>query len=308
MEYRYSTKCPAHHQKIETRRNQTFKYRGISYGGPIFYCNRCKKYYLFVEGKGPFEKLKTVASSGLTIEIRKGSFEKALTKKSKAAAIDTKGKIETESKKTKNSGKKGKNKHKEIIEKNNRLKMQLKESLKQIRCEMKCPNHPDRVMTTKNCIDVENHKKLPLFFCIDCDCYYVSCADIKQIKLGHIREKGFFNCYEEVITTNPENGTLNSVGAFSSTEDIEEECVKVEHFENNEAIAIGPEIHEISSIYVEKNQDDVEIESNTQVIKPGKILHTTENSTKSISNRINFEDWSFEDTEDELFKDFIQKD
>ena len=81
-----------------------------------------------------------------------------------------------------------------------------------------------------------------------------------------------------------------------------------EHFENNEAIAIGPEIHEISSIYVEKNQDDVEIESNTQVIKPGKILHTTENSTKSISNRINFEDWSFEDTEDELFKDFIQKD
>ena len=91
------------------------------------------------------------------------------------------------------------------------------------------------------------------------------------------------------------------MGAFSSTEDIEEECVKVEHFENNEAIAIGPEIHEISSIYVEKNQDDVEIESNTQVIKPGKILHTTETIFK-------FEDWSFEDTEDELFKDFIQKD
>lgn len=59
----------------------SFKYDGVSYSGPSFYCTGCRKYYLIIEGNPPFKKLKSTVPSGLPIDIRKGVVKKTLVKK-----------------------------------------------------------------------------------------------------------------------------------------------------------------------------------------------------------------------------------
>ena len=86
---------------------------------------------------------------------------------------------------------------------------------------MNCPNHADRVMTTKKSVDVEKHKNLPLFYCIDCEKYYVSCPNLKVMQLGRWNKKGFYNCDCIITTTNSTNGQLINMGSFISTVDIE---------------------------------------------------------------------------------------
>ena len=48
---------------------------------------------------------------------------------------------------------------------------------------MNCPIHQDRIMTTKNSIDVEIYSGLPLFYCIDCEKYYISCSELEEKKV-----------------------------------------------------------------------------------------------------------------------------
>lgn len=81
MEYRYSTKCPAHGQTIETRRTQSLKHNGVEYAGPIFYCNRCKQYYLFSEGVKLKRRVRLIAPSGLSITVTSGAVTKNPVKK-----------------------------------------------------------------------------------------------------------------------------------------------------------------------------------------------------------------------------------
>lgn len=158
MEYRYSTKCPAHGQTIETRRTQSLKHNGVEYAGPIFYCNRCKQYYLFLEGVKPKRRVRLIAPSGLSITVTSGAVTKNPVKK-KGAKLDPAISKEKKDKPVETV--------KKTTSKNNATKKRIQESLNQIRCEMNCPIHQDRIMTTKNSIDVEIYSGLPLFYCID---------------------------------------------------------------------------------------------------------------------------------------------
>lgn len=262
MEYRYSTKCPAHGQTIETRRTQLLKHNGIEYAGPMFYCTRCKQYYLFSEGVKPKKKIRMVAPSGLSISITSGAVTQNPVKKKGVKAVQSVKKKPKEKKDepVKKITVKTKAKHKAIIEKNNAMKKRVQESLNQIRCEMSCPVHQDRVMTTKNSVDVEMHSGLPLFYCIDCDKYYVSCTELAEKKIGRINRKDLVNCSCKVTVTNPDNGQLKNVGKFSTTEVLGKKINAPKKKEKKEKI----------------DSDD-------------------------------FFEWTSEDTEEELFKDFIHE-
>lgn len=89
MEYRYSTRYPVHGQKIETRRTQSLKHNGIEYAGPMFYCTRCKQYYLFSEEIKPKKRIRMVAPSGLSISITSGAVTKNPIKKKGVKAVRT---------------------------------------------------------------------------------------------------------------------------------------------------------------------------------------------------------------------------
>ncbi len=262
MEYRYSTKCPAHGQTIETRRTQSLKHNGVEYAGPIFYCNRCKQYYLFSEGVKLKRRVRLIAPSGLSITVTSGAVTKNPVKK-KGAKLDpaiSKEKKDKPVETVKKTTSKKKAKHKAIIEKNNATKKRIQESLNQIRCEMNCPIHQDRIMTTKNSIDVEIYSGLPLFYCIDCEKYYISCSELEEKRIGRINRKDLVNCSCKVDVTNPDNGKLKNVGRFSSTEDL------------------------------------------------SKKANTSDNVKQLEENELeNFFEWTEENTEEELFKDFIHE-
>ncbi|WP_312072181.1 hypothetical protein [Anaerotignum propionicum] len=274
MEYRYSTKSPAHGQNIETRKTQSFKYDGVTYSGPMFYCTRCRKHYLVVEGSSSFNKLKSTAPSGLPIDIRKGVVNKTPVKKKgvKAEQPKQEGYLQNETmQKKKSGGKKGKAARKALIERNKETKKRLQESINQIRCEMICPKHVDRVMNTKKCIDVEKHKSLPLFYCIDCKKYYVSCTDLKVTQLGRWSRKDFFNCDCEIITTNPKNGKLINIGSFSSTAELEKSVSAAGEEAMQEKQIVEEDILKIQSETLQTNHY-VELgkSSDIEVIKPKK--------------------------------------
>lgn len=68
----YSCPCPVHGQTLATKRTKSVRAKdsGTVYTKPIFYCERCKAYYIFVdEFKSDF-RAKVLADSGLPIYIR----------------------------------------------------------------------------------------------------------------------------------------------------------------------------------------------------------------------------------------------
>ena len=262
MEYRYSTKCPAHGQTIETRRTQSLKHNGIEYAGPIFYCTRCKKYYLFSEAGRPQNKIRMVAPSGLIIVVTSGVVTKNPVKKKGVKLVKSEKKEQTQ-KKTETPKKttpKPKAKHKAIIEKNKETKKRVQESLNQIRCEMNCPVHNEHVMTTKNSLDVEGHIGIPLFYCIKCDKYYIASTELKEKKIGRINRKDLVNCSCNVTVTNPDKGKLKNVGKFSTTEDLRK-----------------------------------------------KVRVSVKKKKKETFELDDLFEWTAEDVEEELFKDFIHE-
>ncbi len=313
MKYRYETKCPMHSQNIQTSGIQSFKYGNEYYSGPIFYCGKCMKYYQFVIENTSFTKLRTLAPSGLPIEIRKGIVVRnRVTKKGvEIVSIEQTTEPNTvdllEMKEMKKSERKKRNtQRKAIIEKNNQTRKMLQESSTYIRCEMTCPHHEERVMTTRNCIDVELNNNLPLFYCIDCDRYYISCDKLRIMKLGQINSKDFWNCDNEVVISNPDKGTLNSIGTFSGTDDLKRSFNDTEELEN-EGLTERKLVNEVK---IDSNEDQHELVS-VQVVKPEKKDKEKKPrdgiKETNIDMELVFDDWSFEDTEDELFKDFLRK-
>lgn len=127
MEYRYSTKCPAHGQTIETRRTQSLKHNGVEYAGPIFYCTRCKQYYLFAEGVKPKRRVRLIAPSDLSITITSGAVTKTPVKK-KGAKLDPAISKDKKDKTVKKTTSKKMAKNKAIIEK----KMQQRKGYKKV--------------------------------------------------------------------------------------------------------------------------------------------------------------------------------
>lgn len=125
---------------------------------------------------------------------------------------------------------------------------------------MNCPIHQDRIMTTKNSIDVEIYSGLPLFYCIDCEKYYISCSELEEKRIGRINRKDLVNCSCKVDVTNPDNGKLKNVGRFSSTEDLSKKA---------------------------------NISDNVKQLEENELE--------------NFFEWTEENTEEELFKDFIHE-
>ena len=66
----YSRPCPVHGQLLTTKRTKTIRTKaGERYTKPIFYCTRCKAYYIIVDEFSSDFKQKSLADSGTPIYI-----------------------------------------------------------------------------------------------------------------------------------------------------------------------------------------------------------------------------------------------
>ena len=61
------SRCPQHHQELHTKREKTVKVGAKEYKGPIYYCGRCKCYYVHIPGLPSTAKRKEIAPSGMPI-------------------------------------------------------------------------------------------------------------------------------------------------------------------------------------------------------------------------------------------------
>lgn len=178
------------------------------------YCAKCiihgSEMLSDIKGKQSFESVKAKNKNGEILEVVNGNYETLTGENSEKIENENKESIKAQNKK----------KRKKIIEKNLQTKRRLQETVNSIRCEMNCPNHKERVMTTRKCIDVASQTNLPLFYCIDCGAFFVSCCELGLGKIALFNGKDLFNCEGEIVINNPDHGTLENVGKL---EDIYEE-------------------------------------------------------------------------------------
>lgn len=163
----YTAKCPSSGQSVQTKRTKTIMYCGKEYSGPIFYCARCKCYYLHIPMLPNGAPHSEIAPSGLKIH-----YVRAMGKETPKIT----------SKKKSSKAKIGKNENKVVSKK---TKIKLYTSV--------CPVH-STVMNTPSLIKGEDGIAKPIFYCKSCEKYYIHCKNGEDSKItGRLRGKNIIS-------------------------------------------------------------------------------------------------------------------
>lgn len=197
-------KVPTTSSRTTHKEKKTVKVGAKEYKGPIYYCGRCKCYYVHIPGLPSTEKRKEIAPSGMPIyykSVMDGSIlHKPVKKKEKTVKVPQTGAKQNE-----------KNIAPEVIKK--KKKPQIKQFT------TFCPIHDEKLQSPSLVEVGEAKHQVPIFYCVKCGKYYVNvnCWDGNKI-LGKLRGKPVANtenqCSYELIRATKEikrNAVLDEV-------------------------------------------------------------------------------------------------
>lgn len=161
----YTAICPSSGQRVHTKRTKTVLYNGKEFSGPIYYCTRCKCYYLHIPMLPKGGPSGEVAPSGLKIKyVRNMGIEKIKPKKNKGKKDVAKG-------------------GEDITKKKKTINLYVSS----------CPVHNVELRTPSRVVK-QGEGLQPIFYCTSCQKYYIYSALEEDNKvIGRMRGKNIVN-------------------------------------------------------------------------------------------------------------------